>query len=109
MAPKRLLNRPRQHGCGSREVSSLSLKFRYKYIILEKLGHSVNKTSNPLRERENAMERTCYRCGIGDDERSIKKCVMCFRFYCQECETDRGGRSFCSKQCAELFFFGDEE
>lgn len=55
------------------------------------------------------MESKCYRCGIGDDERSLKKCVMCFRYYCQECETDRGGRSFCSKPCSELFFFGDED
>ena len=55
------------------------------------------------------MERKCCHCSISDEERELKKCVMCFRHYCVECAHDRGGRSFCSKQCSELFFFGDED
>lgn len=55
------------------------------------------------------MDQKCCHCGIGDDERRLKKCVICFRYYCEECETDRAGRSFCSKQCSDFFFFGDED
>lgn len=51
----------------------------------------------------------CCHCGIGDDERDLKKCVMCFRRYCPNCEHDRNGRAFCTKACAELFFFGDDD
>ena len=51
----------------------------------------------------------CYNCGISEEERELKKCVMCFRRYCSECEHDRNGRAFCSKACSELFFFGDED
>ena len=51
----------------------------------------------------------CCHCGISDDERNLKKCVMCFRRYCEECEHDRNGRSFCSKACSLMFFFGDDD
>lgn len=51
----------------------------------------------------------CCHCSISEEERDLKKCVMCFRRYCGECEHDRNGRSFCSKACSELFFFGDED
>ncbi len=55
------------------------------------------------------MDTRCCRCGVTDEERPLKKCVICYRYYCQECEYDRGGRTFCSKACSEFFFFGDEE
>jgi hypothetical protein len=55
------------------------------------------------------METTCWRCGVSEEERPLKKCVICFRYYCPDCAADRGGRTFCSKQCSDFFFFGDEE
>lgn len=55
------------------------------------------------------MTGTCYQCGITDEEKTIKKCVICFRYYCEECGCDRAGRSFCSRPCSDYFFFGDEE
>jgi hypothetical protein len=56
------------------------------------------------------MENVCFKCGITDEETTtIKKCVICFRYYCEECGWDRAGRSFCSKQCSDFFFFGDED
>ena len=55
------------------------------------------------------MEPQCFQCKISEEERELFKCVMCFRRYCGECAYDRNGRPFCSKQCSELFFFGDEE
>ncbi len=55
------------------------------------------------------MENQCAHCEISEEERQLKKCVKCFRYYCEECESDRGGRSFCSKACSDYFFFGDED
>ncbi len=54
-------------------------------------------------------ESICGHCGISEEERELKKCIMCFRRYCVECEYDHSGRPFCSKQCSLLFFFGDED
>ena len=55
------------------------------------------------------MEKTCSSCGVSEEEKTIKKCVICFRNYCTDCEYDRAGRSFCTKQCSDFFFFGDED
>ena len=55
------------------------------------------------------MEEKCHHCGATEEEKTIKKCVMCFRMYCTDCEVDRGGRKFCSKHCSDFFFFGDED
>ena len=71
------------------------------YTVLSRTGHDE--------EGALAMEQTCASCGVTDEERDVKKCVICFRYYCQDCEYDRAGRSFCSKQCSDFFFFGDEE
>ena len=30
-------------------------------------------------------------------------------YFCDDCATNRGGRLFCSKQCSDFFFYGDEE
>jgi len=55
------------------------------------------------------MEIKCYRCEATEDERSLTKCVICFRHYCADCAHDFNGRAFCSKHCAHFFFFGDED
>jgi hypothetical protein len=55
------------------------------------------------------MDNKCWRCEATEPERTIRKCVICFKYYCNECQADRNGRTFCSKQCADFFFFGDEE
>ena len=55
------------------------------------------------------MDDKCFHCGVSDDERPLTKCVICFHYYCKECEFDRGGRVFYSKHCYEFFFFAVEE
>lgn len=55
------------------------------------------------------MENKCCHCERSESERPVKKCVICFRYYCAECAHDWNGRDFCSKHCAEFFFFGDED
>jgi hypothetical protein len=53
--------------------------------------------------------KQCWRCGTSEEERGLKKCVICYKLYCIECQADRNGRTFCSKACADYFFFGDED
>lgn len=53
--------------------------------------------------------KQCWRCGTSEEERSLRKCVICFKLYCNECQADRNGRTFCSKSCADYFFFGDDD
>jgi hypothetical protein len=55
------------------------------------------------------MENQCTHCEISEEERQLKQSLMCFRYYCEECESDRGGRSFCSKAISDYLFFGDED
>jgi hypothetical protein len=51
----------------------------------------------------------CCICDVSEEERRLKKCPICYRYFCEDCSANRGGRLFCSKQCADFFFFGDEE
>ena len=51
----------------------------------------------------------CVRCGRSIQETRLIKCPICFKFYCRPCAVLRHGKTFCSVQCAEVFFFGDED
>ena len=86
----------------SRSLGTLS-----KCIMIEEFRESC-QTHTPG-ERTRAMDIKCWRCEATEPERTIKKCVICFKYYCNECQADRNGRTFCSKQCGDFFFFGDEE
>ena len=39
---------------------------------------------------------------------ALQKCVICRRLCCQGCAVEDFGRAFCSKQCRDYFFHGDE-
>jgi len=43
------------------------------------------------------------------EEASLLKCPICFKWVCESCAVRSYGRAFCTKRCAELFFFGDDE
>ena len=51
----------------------------------------------------------CINCQKEDVEVSLNKCPICFKLVCDDCARRDYGRVFCSRRCAELFFFGDEE
>jgi len=51
----------------------------------------------------------CALCQKTDDDVHLIKCPICFKYVCDDCSVNRHGRIFCSKICADLFFFGDEE
>ena len=51
----------------------------------------------------------CLGCQKDEQETSLQKCPICFKWVCDNCANRAFGRSFCSKRCADLFFFGDED
>jgi hypothetical protein len=55
------------------------------------------------------MTPECFRCGAKPEAKTLRKCPICFRFYCDDCATSKSGRRFCSPFCAASFFHGDED
>ncbi|MBI4161572.1 MAG: hypothetical protein HY509_03905 [Acidobacteria bacterium] len=51
----------------------------------------------------------CAHCAAKPPKAELQKCSICFKWFCQECAYKRIGRDFCSRTCAEFFFFEDEE
>ena len=53
--------------------------------------------------------KICKSCRRDRDEVRLDKCVVCHEYFCRPCAVRRYGKHFCSKMCAEVFFFGDED
>jgi hypothetical protein len=51
----------------------------------------------------------CTVCEKDEVEATLSKCPICFKWVCQECGTREYGRLFCSRRCADQFFFGEDE
>jgi hypothetical protein len=62
------------------------------------------------RGRKDLMaDHECVHCKKTDDETSLHKCPICFKYYCNEHAYLMSGRTFCSQPCAEFFFFSDAD
>jgi hypothetical protein len=51
----------------------------------------------------------CSVCEKSDLETSLQKCPICFKWVCEDCAKRDYGRVFCSRRCADGFFFGDDD
>jgi hypothetical protein len=51
----------------------------------------------------------CVICQKDDKESTLHKCPICFKLVCSDCARREYGRTFCSKLCADQFFFGDDD
>jgi hypothetical protein len=51
----------------------------------------------------------CTVCQKSDVEATLSKCPICFKWVCLDCAKREYGRTFCSRRCADQFFFGDDE
>lgn len=54
------------------------------------------------------MAEPLERCAICTDEfplASVQRCYLCTRPACGSCAVSKGGRVFCSKRCADAYFF----
>ena len=61
------------------------------------------------RVENEAIRMECVRCQVNDQDRHLNKCPICFKWICDDCAHRSMGRCFCGKQCANEFFFGDDE
>lgn len=56
------------------------------------------------------MDKTqCFECNKSDDEVRLHKCPMCFKYFCEEHGRRMSGVLFCSRGCAEYFFFSEAD
>ncbi|HEV7501034.1 MAG TPA: hypothetical protein VGQ33_13565 [Vicinamibacteria bacterium] len=51
----------------------------------------------------------CVTCNASDVDKHLEKCPICFKWVCEACETHAFGRHFCTKKCADVFFYGDDD
>ena len=51
----------------------------------------------------------CVSCAGDDQDNTLHKCPICFKLACDNCGYRSFGRIFCSKKCADAFFFGDDD
>ena len=51
----------------------------------------------------------CVSCEKDEQELELYKCPICFKSTCDGCANRAFGRVFCSRRCADLFFFGDDD
>jgi len=55
------------------------------------------------------MTSSCFVCNKTDDETRLSKCPICFKYFCEDHACHRSGLRFCSKGCAEYFFFSEPD
>jgi hypothetical protein len=51
----------------------------------------------------------CIACQRNEQDARLDKCPICFKWVCEDCGHRSFGRLFCTKRCADQFFFGDDD
>ncbi len=59
-------------------------------------------------EEDDGIPR-CRTCKAKQNEKFLTLCVVCKKYFCDPDSYPYGGKVFCGKTCANLFFFGEEE
>ena len=54
-------------------------------------------------------EIKCNVCDKSETEITLHKCPICFKRFCEDHGHQMSGRVFCSKGCAEYFFFSEPD
>jgi hypothetical protein len=66
-----------------------------------------------MRRREDdddaARDLLCERCQEMVERVLIQECSYCFKRFCRNCAVRSGNAAFCSKACAEAWFFTDAD
>jgi hypothetical protein len=52
---------------------------------------------------------TCAICTVTRDAAQLERCRNCRRTYCGDCSVRSRSGTFCSQECADLFYFGDDD
>ena len=66
-----------------------------------------------MRRREEDEEAAAYlfceRCQQMFERVLIQECSYCFKDFCRNCAVRSGNTAFCSKACAEAWFFAEAD
>ena len=96
-------------------------RFRFVAILLviglvilmwDNLIAYYDKWTRPAGQESAAHADTEYFCPMHPAvirDHPKEKCPICFKQVCEECAIRSYGRCFCSKRCADTFFFGDDD
>ena len=49
---------------------------------------------------EELFNKVCLTCKKGEEEATLSKCPVCFRYYCVDHVYTMAGREFCGSGCA---------
>lgn len=52
---------------------------------------------------------TCVVCEIQRETTQLHRCRCCRRMYCNDCAFTSKMGKFCTKECADIIFYGDTE
>ena len=55
------------------------------------------------------MTEKCHECERTIEEIPLQKCSVCFKYFCEKHAYSMSGRSFCTRGCAQHFFFADPD
>ena len=55
------------------------------------------------------MDSKCKECGATEDETKVRKCPVCHKEFCEDHSFQRSGLWFCTRGCADYFFFADPD
>ncbi len=51
---------------------------------------------------------TCVVCEIQREAAQLARCRSCRRTYCSDCGFNSKMGKFCSRECADIFFYGED-
>ncbi len=55
------------------------------------------------------LQDTCFECQKTSDETQLSKCPTCHKRFCDDHAHRMSGRWFCSRGCAQHFFFAEPD
>jgi len=60
-------------------------------------------------DEDASRELLCERCQEMVERVLIQECSYCFKRFCRDCAVRSGNAAFCSKACANGWFFTDAD
>ncbi len=60
-------------------------------------------------DEPSTEERICERCRRDCEPIEIEKCPICAKRFCNQCAHRLGSNRYCSRNCGETFYYGDED
>jgi hypothetical protein len=59
-------------------------------------------------QEDDGLHR-CKICRVSEKDKYLTQCSICKQYFCDPDAFSFGGKQFCTKVCADYFFFGEEE